>query len=792
MQPTKEQLDEIIQEIELLNLRQQDLQYRIESLTASLQQFKASEQGKEAPAMSIPEVSQETTIPAEQASLPKPTSKEPTRRPPLTTIPAHTPRFDIWKKIAASDLEKFIGENLISKIGIAVLVIGVGLGTKYAIDRDLISPLARIILGYLLGAGLLTLGLRTREKYADFSAILVSGAMAVFYLITFAAFNFYRLIPQGLAFGLMVLFTSFTVFASYHYSRQWIALIALVGGYSVPFLLSQGTGNVTILFGYMFLLNSGILAVSVRKYWQVLYITAFVLTWTIMISWLINEYFFANHFAIAMVFSGLFFLLFYAVFLLNKLLEKKTFGPLDVIFLLLNSFIFFGIGFYLIDENPETGRFAGLFTLLNALIHFVVALNVYRMQLADRNLFFLVSGLVLVFITLAVPVQFDGGWVTLTWAAEAALLFWIGRIQRVSFYEWLSYPLMFLAVISQFEDWSDIMLPAFAQQRENSIQPFVNTPFLLAAIVCIAFGWITYFSVKQPLEHKAGFISFKERFRFFSGSIFPPAALLLLMYFTFRQEIIHFWENSFAFASNESSFSFDYKQFSNLRQVLYIWILNYSLLFFSGIGIISIRWFKANSIKVSFLVLSVFAIIAFLLNGLPQLGALRDSSLHPIENIPGISLSAALLLRYITIACSGVLLVATFQVLKSDFQNRTWHAIGFDLLLHLVLINIISHELITWLKINAYPQFDKLGLSICWGIYSLMLIGLGIFKNKKHLRVAAIVLFAITLIKLFAYDLVQLNTISKTVVFIALGILMLTISFLYNKYKNVIPGSDEE
>ena len=78
------------------------------------------------------------------------------------------------------------------------------------------------------------------------------------------------------------------------------------------------------------------------------------------------------------------------------------------------------------------------------------------------------------------------------------------------------------------------------------------------------------------------------------------------------------------------------------------------------------------------------------------------------------------------------------------------------------------------------------GLNGLWGIYSLLLIGLGIYRNKKHLRVGAIALFALTLVKLFFYDIADLDTISKTVIFVTLGILLLIISFLYNKYKDLI------
>ena len=83
-------------------------------------------------------------------------------------------------------------------------------------------------------------------------------------------------------------------------------------------------------------------------------------------------------------------------------------------------------------------------------------------------------------------------------------------------------------------------------------------------------------------------------------------------------------------------------------------------------------------------------------------------------------------------------------------------------------------------------QSYKLGLSILFGIYALLMVGIGIWKRKVHLRIAAIVLFSATLLKLFFYDLTDMDTISKTIVFVILGVLLLIISFLYNKYRGVI------
>ena len=96
-----------------------------------------------------------------------------------------------------------------------------------------------------------------------------------------------------------------------------------------------------------------------------------------------------------------------------------------------------------------------------------------------------------------------------------------------------------------------------------------------------------------------------------------------------------------------------------------------------------------------------------------------------------------------------------------------------------------------WLDIFGAANVYKLWVSILWGIYALLLVGLGIWKRKKHLRVGAITLFAITLLKLFLYDIAHLNTLSKTVVFVSLGVLLLVVSYLYNRFKEKLYEEEE-
>src|SRR5689334_7856430 len=56
--------------------------------------------------------------------------------------------------------ENFIGLRLIHFIGIIVLVIGLSIGVKYAIDKDLISPAMRVALAYSAGIILFIVSLR--------------------------------------------------------------------------------------------------------------------------------------------------------------------------------------------------------------------------------------------------------------------------------------------------------------------------------------------------------------------------------------------------------------------------------------------------------------------------------------------------------------------------------------------------------------------------------------------------------------------------------------------------------
>lgn len=149
----------------------------------------------------------------------------------------------IKKEKAKINYEKFIGENLFGKIGILVLVVGVGLFVKYAIDKDWINETMRTILGFVAGAVLLFVAERLCEKYRTFSSLLAGGAFAVFYLTVAIAFHYYNLFSQTVAFIILVFVTLMMSILAILYDRRELAVISLVGGFIAPFLVSSGEGS---------------------------------------------------------------------------------------------------------------------------------------------------------------------------------------------------------------------------------------------------------------------------------------------------------------------------------------------------------------------------------------------------------------------------------------------------------------------------------------------------------------------------------------------------------------------
>ena len=176
------------------------------------------------------------------------------------------------------NIEKFIGENLINKIGIGVLVLGIGFFVKYAIDKNWINEVARMFIGIACGFILLGIGYWLRKKYTAFTSVLTGGGIAVLYFSFYIAFQEYKIISQTLAFILLILGTAFTVALSLWYNRRELAIIGIIGGFASPLMISTGEGNYIVIFSYLFILNVGMIVLAFHKKWKEINIITYFFT----------------------------------------------------------------------------------------------------------------------------------------------------------------------------------------------------------------------------------------------------------------------------------------------------------------------------------------------------------------------------------------------------------------------------------------------------------------------------------------------------------------------------------
>lgn len=656
-----------------------------------------------------------------------------------------------------SSWEKYIGENLISKVGILVTVIGAIIGAKYAIDKNMMSPIVRIIAGYALGIALMGLAFKLKEKYHNYSSVLLSGSIAIIYFISYAAYAYFGLLSREIAFVMMVIFTVFTVFQAIRYNRQFIALLGLVGAYGVPFLLSNNSGNIQSLFIYILIINMGVLFISVKKNWRRVFGAAFGLTWGIYGVWNLSG-FSTDKTGVALLFGGLFFLIFYAVFLLFKLIHKEEFKQGDIVKVLLNNFIFFSAGYTAIYslENPPL---LTLFTILNMVLHALIALFLSRKGGVDIRLVHLISGMALLFLTLTIPVQFEGPWIPLFWMLEAAVLYWVGYRHKTPFYGSLSFPLLILGIIGIFLEWN-----FFYYEYDFNQYVILNPMFLVTIMSAIVLMVISYIHNKEnPSQIKGE--SLISNLLLFGVVALTYGGLLL--------EVI----SIFNIPSGLSTWLIDmdemgYKKAFAVQLYSFVYVLGLSL----------IAWYKVKSNQFAYftLIVSGLAIVVFVMVTLPLLDKVSELFLaHDIS----ISLFGGRYLMYLVI--SGILFLG-YKNQQFIPQSEFKLPVIIESVCWLVALIVGSYELMYWSAKIGGKVNDKLGLTIFFGLFALSAIVYGIWKSKSHLRIGAFCLLGFALLKLFFFDIAQFSTITKTITFLSIGITLLLVSFLYNKYKDRI------
>src|ERR1035437_9198045 len=160
--------------------------------------------------------------------------------------------------------------------------------TKPGDEPNLISPEVRLAIGFIAGPGLLVGGVVLSQKdYAVLAHTLCGTGVVILYAVTFACrgvyhFEFFSLIPTFL---LMVLITATAFFLAVRLNAMVVAILGMLGGFLTPILLSTGVDNPFGLFGYIAILDAGLILVAINRRWLFLVTLAAAGTIFMQIGW---------------------------------------------------------------------------------------------------------------------------------------------------------------------------------------------------------------------------------------------------------------------------------------------------------------------------------------------------------------------------------------------------------------------------------------------------------------------------------------------------------------------------
>jgi uncharacterized membrane protein len=200
----------------------------------------------------------------------------------------------------AINWEQFMGAKLFAWIGGLALFLGVAFFVKYSFEHNLIPPEIRVAIGFVVGLALVVGGLALKRKENAVTAqTLCATGILILYAVTFACrsfyhFPFFEAIPT---FILMTLITATAFLLAVRLDAIVVAVLGIAGGFLTPILLSTGQDNPLGLFGYIALLDIGLLMVARRKEWVALPVLGTIGTVLMQIGW-VARFFLREHYLV--------------------------------------------------------------------------------------------------------------------------------------------------------------------------------------------------------------------------------------------------------------------------------------------------------------------------------------------------------------------------------------------------------------------------------------------------------------------------------------------------------------
>jgi uncharacterized membrane protein len=669
----------------------------------------------------------------------------PKQETPVAARPAEI-KQSIFTPKKSTDWEKFIGEQLLSKIGLLVLLIGLIIGTKYAIDHNWLSIGVRIVGTYAIAGVLGFFAFRFKEKYRSFSAVLASGAVSVSYFITYAAFSWYHVIPFSLSFAGLLVCVIAAVYLAWYYNLVIIAHFGLIAAYVLPPLISTSNQHLSYYLAYMLVINLGMLAISLLKNWSSIRVPVLIWSNVIFIAWFFVpglHYHPKTDWLVATVYCLLFFLSFHISAILPSILRKEklpvaSFGEIIPV-----TFVSYSILRYILWAADGSLATLLLFAVLVcAYFAFWVYEGIKRSDSVLREVhLILIAGVTIITICLDSNIHFQSVYMLLLTGAGVFVLI---KYQKEKYD---IFVLLALIVASG--------MFLVRQLATASIETYYSTITVTALLFCFILLALCIWNFKTAAEKSK-----------YSTQQFLPYITFGMLLISIANQI-HAWfsfEHSEMKAANVKfeKWYFDEVLASQAAMILGIGVLLLAVFFVVRKFVLKLNnWADLTQL---FVICSLILLVGFSMLSYFSINTyVAHSDYFPSYNTG----------RYFSFF--GIL--GIFYLLMNQKDNAKNTIVWFSL----ATLWILSLELSQWSIVFGFGAGYKIVLTLLWVTFSIGMIYRGLIKNSVLLRSTAMAILGISLVKLFFYDLIHLSTITKVVVFMLVGALLLVGAYFYQR-----------
>ncbi|MEZ6126940.1 MAG: DUF2339 domain-containing protein, partial [Planctomycetaceae bacterium] len=668
-------------------------------------------------------------------------------------------------------VEFAIASQWLLRIGIVLLVVGMGFFLKYSIDNGLLSPTARVFLAIASGLVMLTAGIRILGgKFHVMGQGLLGGGIATLYFSAFSAANLYHLIDMVPAFAAMICVTALSGFIAVRFHSILTAVLGVIGGYATPVLLSTGQTNFPGLYGYLLVLGLGVLGVCAWKRWPLLNYLSLAGTW-ILVTGSLSGYRPNEHFLQVMPFLAAFFVLFSTMVFIYNLRNKTKSNLLDVLVLYLNAAVFFSLSYWVIDRTFSEKWVAAVTLSLTAFYAAHVWYCLVR-RVLDRELMLSFTALSAFFLAITVPLLLSREWITVSWSIQACVMLWVAGKLGSEFLRTVAYVLyvivlgrfLFLDLGHQYGRSLAADLPMFDYIKQLGQR-------LIMFGIPIGSMWLGYRMLTQQGQTASVAVDrAADVGRWIENRTAAKAGLYVICGMLFLY--LHLELN---------------RTFGSLYPPLRLPVL--TMLWLTVCGLLTFEFARTGSRIVQGFAFAVAgAVILKLLFVDLQSWSASTQFLYEGDyrffDAGFRLLDFGVIIAFFAIAARMLMKSATHEQPQA---HEAGIAMGF--------LGVCMLFLFTTLELNSFlkhyvENLRSGGISILWSLFALAFLLQGIARNIRSLRLTGLALFLVITWKVFFVDLARLDQLYRIVAFIVLGLLVLCGSFLYLRSRQTFETAD--